>query len=321
MSAQLDHRLQGFALPIEEALASFIRNRRALDRSPQTLYEYRLACRALGDFLMTQFEWDDVSDIHRGTLEDFLIEYRQTHAPGTVNKTFRTLRSLFNWLEREDELVSNPFRRMSAPPAAYSPQEGYSQVEVKRIIKHLGERITKSKGSKRELITVRDLAIILTLFDTGLRAGEMIAMTVEGIDWNTGLFKVLGKGGKHYQRHIGETAMAAIDRYLRLRRRKLGESIGPLWVGNHGIPMTRSGLRRMCKEIGKAVGVADADTHRWRYTHSEALEELGWQEHEIMAEMGHTTRSISRSYREAAIRRGALKKHREKGPTDLLKSG
>ena len=69
----------------------------------------------------------------------------------------------------------------------------------------------------------------------------------------------------------------------------------------NGVPLTRSGLRRVCVLRGEQAGVKGANVHRWRYTHSEALEEQGWQEHEIMAEMGHSTRSVSRTYRAAAI--------------------
>jgi len=76
----------------------------------------------------------------------------------------------------------------------------------------------------------------------------------------------------------------------------------------------------LCVLRGQQAGVQGATVHRWRYTHSEALEELGWQEHEIMAEMGHSTRSVSRAYREAAIRRSALRKHRTLSPGDMLRA-
>ena len=75
----------------------------------------------------------------------------------------------------------------------------------------------------------------------------------------------------------------------------------------------------MCIVRGRQAGVSGATTHRWRYTHAETLEELGWQEHEIMAEMGHSTLTVSRHYREAAIRRSALRKHEASSPADLLK--
>ena len=119
--------------------------------------------------------------------------------------------------------------------------------------------------------------------------------------------------------HLGDKTAAAVDRYLRLRSRLLGEPRGSLWAGRRGEPLTKSGLLRLCVLRGRQAGIKDANVHRWRYTHSEVLEEQGWQEHEIMAEMGHSTLSVSRSYREAATRRAALRRHRAGSPGDLLK--
>ena len=58
----------------------------------------------------------------------------------------------------------------------------------------------------------------------------------------------------------------------------------------------------------------DAISHDW----IRVLEDMGWPEEVIMAEMGHSVLSVSRTYREASIRRQALKRHQEHGPMDLL---
>ena len=302
-------------------LDSFLRSRKALARSPRTIDEYRLACRTFSEFLRARYADDDARRVTRRDIEDFLIEYQETRSSTTANKTFRALRALFNWLWREEEIEVNPFARVQAPPADRAPREGYSPDEVKGMLRvcQQEQRMAKKRSHRREFLATRDYALLLALYDTGLRASEVTAMTVEGIDWQAGLFAVPGKGRKVYQRHLGDRALAAIDRYLRLRRRLQSEASGPLWVGSTGEPLTRSGLRRMCVLRGQQAGVQSATVHRWRYTHSEVLEELGWQEHEIMAEMGHSTRAVSRSYRDAAIMRSALRKHRECGPADLLR--
>lgn len=160
---------------------------------------------------------------------------------------------------------------------------------------------------------------MIVAFDCGLRASEITAMQVGSLDWDSGTFSVRGKGRKTYIRHLGDKALAAIDRYLRLRRRVLGEPSGPLWVNKRQQGLTRSGLRRMCVQRGKQAGVTGATVHRWRYSHAEALEDAGWPEAQILAEMGHSTLSVSRTYRDAAIRRGALRRHKEASPGDMLR--
>ena len=302
-------------------LGSFLRSRRALDRSPRTVEEYQRACGTFSDFLALRYGDDDVRRVTRRDIEDFLIEYQETRSSTTANKTFRGLRAVFNWLWREEEIDANPFDRVEAPPADRTPREGYSLDEVRAMLRvcRQDEQAAKRRSPRREFLAVRDYALLVVMYDTGLRASEVVAMTVDGIDWDEGLFSVPGKGRKLYTRHLGRKALAAVERYLRLLRRMVDAGTGRLWVGWKGEPLTRSGLRRLCVLRGQQAGVREATTHRWLYTHSEVLEELGWQEHEIMAEMGHSTRSVSRAYREAAIRRAVLRKHSATSPADVLR--
>jgi site-specific recombinase XerD len=253
-------------------LDSFLRSRKALDRSARTLDEYRLACRGFSEFLTARYADDDVRRVTRRDIEDFLIEYQETRSSTTANKTFRALRALFNWLWREEEIEANPLARVQAPPADRAPREGYSPDEVKAmlLVRQREQRLANKGSPRRQFLATRDLALLLVLYDTGLRASEVTAMTVEGIDWQAGVFAVPGKGCNVYQRHLGDRALGAIDRCLRLRRHLHDKASGPLWVGWMGEPLTRSGLRRLCILRGQQADVRGATVHRWRYTHSES---------------------------------------------------
>ena len=56
--------------------------------------------------------------------------------------------------------------------------------------------------------------------ETGVRAGELIAMTVADLDLDRGAAVVRkGKGGKQRRVPFGPQTVAALDRYLRARRR------------------------------------------------------------------------------------------------------
>jgi len=239
-------------------LESFIRSRKALDRSPRTLDEYRLAVRVFSDYLIGCYSDDDLRRVTRREIRDFTSVYLQAgHTSTTANKTLRGLRALFNWLWREEEIAENPFARVQLPPADKSPREGFSTAEVKAMLRVCERRATSPRAG---FLAARDFSILVTMFDTGLRASEITAMTADGFDWQSGLFMVPGKGRKLYQRHLGDRALAAVDKYLRLRRRLLCEAGGPLWVNWKGGPLTRSGLRRMCILRGQQAGVGNATT-------------------------------------------------------------
>lgn len=96
----------------------------------------------------------------------------------------------------------------------------------------------------------RDKAIILTLLDTGLRAGELYALRVEDIDMKTGKIRIRpgdagkAKGGKGRVVFMGKSVRRFLWRYLADQERTMDYSfllwtvnlaIYLLFLANHGI--------------------------------------------------------------------------------------
>ena len=64
----------------------------------------------------------------------------------------------------------------------------------------------------------RNYAILLLLARLGLRAGEVVALTLDDIDWEAGLITVRGKGKRVAQMPLPVEAGAAMADYLRQAR-------------------------------------------------------------------------------------------------------
>jgi site-specific recombinase XerD len=78
------------------------------------------------------------------------------------------------------------------------------------------EQIQKILGScdKETAIGKRDYALLLLLARLGLRAGEVVALTLDDIDWEAGLVTVRGKGKRVAQMPLPSEVGAAIADYL-----------------------------------------------------------------------------------------------------------
>jgi site-specific recombinase XerD len=61
----------------------------------------------------------------------------------------------------------------------------------------------------------RDYAVLILLARLGLRAGEVVAMTLDDIDWEAGLITIRGKGARHDQLPIPQDVGEALATYLR----------------------------------------------------------------------------------------------------------
>ncbi len=63
-----------------------------------------------------------------------------------------------------------------------------------------------------------DYAVLLLLARLGLRAGEVVQMTLDDIDWDGGEVTVRGKGGRHDRLPIPDDVGEALVEYLRRDR-------------------------------------------------------------------------------------------------------
>lgn len=86
---------------------------------------------------------------------------------------------------------------------------------------------------------VRDRAIFETLYSTGMRVSEMLALAPADVDLVEGFVRVRrGKGGKARVVPLGRIAARWVERYLAIAR--AGASpVGPLFVSFTGRPLSR----------------------------------------------------------------------------------
>ena len=80
-----------------------------------------------------------------------------------------------------------------------------------------------------------DEAIIRLMFETGMRAGEAVALEIDDLNLAEGVVTVVRcKGGKGRVSPFGLDAALAVDRYLRLRRGHRLAASPDLWLGDRG---------------------------------------------------------------------------------------
>jgi site-specific recombinase XerD len=85
-------------------------------------------------------------------------------------------------------------------PRAIAPDQ------VRRVLRHIDRATTVGR---------RDYAILLLLARLGLRAGEIVFLELEDIDWKAGCLSVRGKGGRRTQLPLPRDVGDALVAYLR----------------------------------------------------------------------------------------------------------
>ena len=158
------------------------------------------------------------------------------------------------------------------------------------------------------LLGLRDLAAITMLSDTGLRASELLGLTVEAIDMQQRRAIILGKGAR--ERIIG--LEPGTLRLLRRYWRRAGVTEGAILRSRTGGPLTLSGLYLAVRRRGQQAGIEGLHPHQFRHGVATALLKVGVQEADVRLLLGWSrgSRMLERYTKSTAVER-ALESRRE----------
>jgi integrase/recombinase XerD len=149
----------------------------------------------------------------------------------------------FRWVVRENALLANPAADLVTPrPERRLPRAVLSPLEAETVM---------NQPNVHDPIGLRERAMLETLYSTGMRRSELLALKVDDLDAERGTVMIrLGKGRKDWLIPIGERAV--VDRQVPAR----------------GAPRARPGPRRgrgvlFLTELGESL-LPEYVTHRLR---------------------------------------------------------
>jgi site-specific recombinase XerD len=224
--------------------------------------------------------------VRREHVESYFAERRDKVKPTTLSVEFRALQQFWKWALEEEEIDRSPMERMKPPKVPDAPVPVVSVEDFRKLL-----RVTEG----RDFNDRRDTAILLVLFDTGCRRGELIGMRIEDIDLRERLAYVTGKGGHTRAVRFGSKTAVAIDRYLRLRRGHRHATADALWLGQDG-PLSVSGLAQVIARRCTASGLPRLHPHQFRHTFAHEYLAAGGQEGDLQRLAGWRSPQMLRRY-------------------------
>ena len=157
----------------------------------------------------------------------------------------------------------------------------------------------------------------LFLLDSGVRAGELVALAVDDVNIDTGEVWVRsGKGQKQRTCYIGAKTRKQLKRYISSRGTVWGGA--PLFASeNTGEPLTVSGIVQLMKRLSQRSSVRNCTAHTFRRTFALTCLRNGMNIYVLARLMGHTDITVLRQY--LALAEVDLQKaHKEFGAVDRM---
>lgn len=213
------------------------------------------------------------------------------YSKSTIARKLATLRSFYKFCMRRGFVQAHPLASIRTPK------------QEKRLPKFLEvEQINKLLATPdcNTLLGSRDRAMLEVLFSTGVRVSELVDLNFADISFEGGTVRVRGKGKKQRTAPIGQTAIAAIKRYLELRRadaRSASFDQDALFVNKHGQRLsTRSVRRKLDKYLAEAGLDPSISPHTLRHSFATHMLNNGADLRSVQELLGHQSLSTTQVY-------------------------
>jgi integrase/recombinase XerD len=244
-------------------------------------------------------------EVNRPILESYqrhLFYLRGNHGKtlsfSTQYGRLTAVKSFFRWLTKQNAIMYNPAGELDMPRLEKPlPKHVLTAAEVDTVI---------NQAEVRDLLGLRDRAIMETLYSTGIRRMELINLLVYDLDRERGTLVIRrGKGKKDRVVPIGERAVAWIDKYLEQSRPKIvmEPDDGVLFLTNLGERFTPNRLTQMVRVYVKAADLGKTGScHLFRHSMATLMLENGADIRFIQHILGHERLNTTEVYTHVSIR-------------------
>ena len=280
---------------MQPEIATFIQYLKAeRNASLHTLEAYDRDLQQFASFIRQEFgetfRIDQITHLH---IRRYLASVHKELAKSSIGRKLAAIRSLFRFLLRRGILEKNPAELVSSPKREKKLPFHLDIDEVTTLIE-APDAITP--------ISIRDHAILETLYSSGLRVSELTGLNIGGADLVAGSVKVLGKGGKERIVPLGSKAITALEEYLDLRGSR--ELHAPLFLNSRGGRLTRRSVARIVdRYMIHLETMKKASPHTLRHTFATHLLEGGADLRAIQEMLGHASLSTTQKYTHVSIDR------------------
>jgi integrase/recombinase XerD len=218
-----------------------------------------------------------------------------------------SLKRFYQYCVREGVLRSDPTLKLDPPKRTPRFPKTLSEHDVEALL---------AAPDASAAMGVRDRAMLETLYATGLRVSELVALKLHAVNLQAGVARVLGKGSKERLVPLGEEAVHWIERYLSEARTKLKGRRDPdaLFITARGAGMTRQAFWHLIRRYGaRAMPGKRLSPHVLRHAFATHLINHGADLRVVQMLLGHADISTTQIYTHVARER--LKKlHKEHHP-------
>ena len=252
------------------------------------------------EIYMTEFSID-YTKINKEIIFDFHSDLSQSIGPRSFSRTLSSLRTFYRFLfyqELISDLTLNSVLTYPSPKFKKSIPSFLSEKKIYEVLDKIDQT------DKIAIYKLRDKAIIMLFFTSGMRLEEMTNLTLRDIDFNEKSIKVLGKGGKERYANFDDKTEKLLVEYLKLIKKYplLKSNLdNNLFVDKEEKSLSRNKIQYIVMNNLKGLSVSSFGPHTLRHSFATHLINEGVSISAIQSLLGHSKLSSTQIYTHVSL--------------------
>lgn len=262
--------------------------------SQTTLKAYEEFFRTFEKFLRKEDKLSAFETVDAGALRRFLIMLSETMNSVTIEGYFRRLKTLFNFLVKEQHLSENPLLYVEKPRVAKRHIQTFTSDEVYKML---------NAYDTDTFIGLRNYTLLAFLLSTGVRRSEFLSLSLLDVDLKADIIRVIGKGDKERLIPISRKLKLILKRYLQARAAYLakeckGTECTAFFISRYGGRLQLSGANSIFQSLKKELCLRGKrfSAHIWRHTFAKSFLLNGGDIFTLQQLLGHSEIETTKIY-------------------------
>jgi integrase/recombinase XerD len=291
-----------------DAASTFIRHCQSIRKlSPHTIRAYELDLARFSQFFGKRAV---VATCDKTVIHNYVRHLFDVHTlkESSVKRHLATLRSLFRWLEEDDQGIEDPFRgaRIRIRMPKRLPRV-IARADLRRLLLH---------DQPPAFADLTAYVATELLFATGMRVSELAGLLDAAVDVEDGTITIIGKGNRQRRVFVPDDIKSLLVDY-RIARDRSTSTADTFLVNSRGDAASPQMIRRLVRIHGERSEVRDRVTpHMFRHSVATYLLEEGVDIRYVQRLLGHRSISTTEIYThvaDAALKVRITEKHPRRG--------
>lgn len=239
----------------------------------------------------------NVEELKPEFLMDFLKDELSTknRTVSTAMRKLSSIRGFYIFLKKEG-YYKDEIMEVESPKKPERLPNCLSVEEVEDLLN--APNIEKPDG-------LRDRAMLETMYASGLRVSELLALEKGKVNFKKAIITVFGKGAKERKVPLGDFAIEYIQKYIEeVRYKNPGKDSKYLFLNRYGNPISRQYFFKQIRKYALEAGIdTTISPHTLRHCFATHLLENGAQLRAVQEMLGHANIATTQIYTHISTRR------------------